>query len=669
MIDVLLLSSFQILLILLCAVGLSEFFGKKSIKMPITVCIMLIFSLIHFLPVALFLFIGLPLTELISLSLILGSISGLFFIKKEKLKVIIKEITNSRWTCISFFVVIAIRISTIPEDGSLVRGDMVSHIVPIYEWRDGLLGYPGVTYPRGFHALFLTLSFGLNPALVSNSIFILLMVFGWLLFAGLVRGHLGDITSSCILLLAGGGGILGIPDGIIENTGWWLVRQSNIQPEVSAWVFVMSFIWLIDNRALFERLHTNVSLAVIAILILGASTTNPFFFLVSAPFVICWSITSSTFSYNEIYPRGKIQILLLFSPVLVLLCSTGLMGITDWRFSGSSLDIHDASHRYDLIVEEMGVYYTDGLTLNTIIVMLTPKLELTIGELTAGKLVKLLLLPAWFIIMGVLYSNFDSQRATVFSITVASLYLVWYLGIPAPDGWAVIRTQYPHRAFSMLLLVYILKELESSKGIIIFALSLFWLSLEPEVFFDSLFRYEHSSRSIIFCIAFLLFYRLQDLLPILSFDSKSVRFWTPIFIPLVILGFWSSFNLIKFPNSDFGLMFFGSAILTIAAGLYRWPLELPTLFGISLISILSGILSGHLYDLTIGNYHESSFIIISYLLAFFVYQLLRNVQLTQFLKDNAMRLMMLVLITNGIFHIIDPHYVTPLMIPGFPEDF
>lgn len=668
MLGVLVLAVSQLALVVLCSMGISKIANRFDVSIPLPVSIILVFSSLHLFPVVFFLIFGFPMHWIVSVSLVVTAIVGLSNIEKENFSSLPHHFSRSKWSCIALLVVIAIRIATIPQDTSLVRGDIVSHIAPIIEWEEGKLGYPGVSYPRGFHGIFLSLSFGLDYSLVSNSLFIFLMATGWILFTAIVRGHLEDVESSCVVLLAGGGGVIGIPDGIIENTGWWLVRQSNLQPEVSAWVFVLAIMWVIDNREISEGLSPQVKSTLIGLLILGASTTNPFFFMVCSPFVFCWSLLTYTFSYNELLPRGGFQYILLFSPIIVLICSAILMGVTEWRFAGTSADIHDSTHRHNLLIEEMGVYYTDGLTVNTILVMLTPKPELTIGEVSIGKMVKLVLLPAWFIIMAALFSGFNRTKTGIFSIAVVVLYLLWYLGIPAPDGWSVIRTQYPHRAFAMLLLVYLLKDMANSNNIVILAGSLLWLSIEPETSYDLIFRYEHSTRAIIACIAFLIFLKAQDFFPEFSLDFDSLRFWAPIFIPMILFGFWSSFNLAKLPNPDLGVLFFGSTILLLIGIAVRRPDSFASFLSISSVSLCSGALFGHLYDLSLGNYHKSSFILVSFLFSFFIFHALQINKLSEFLRKNSMKLLMLIIIINGGCQLFDPDYVTPLMIPGFPED-
>ena len=182
-----------------------------------------------------------------------------------------------------------------------------------------------------------------------------------------------------MLLLAGGSGILGPPEGLIANTGWWLIRQSNLQPEISAWVFVLSIMWLIDNSESIREMGPKPSFLVLGIVILGGATTNPFFFLVCSPFVLFWTMMTFLFNSGRALPSNYFQGALISSPFLVLICSTILMEFTEFRFQGTQADIHDASHRYDLLVAEFGKYFTDGLNIETILVMLSPKPNLALG--------------------------------------------------------------------------------------------------------------------------------------------------------------------------------------------------------------------------------------------------------------------------------------------------
>jgi len=664
MLGTLALATFQISLVVLCSYGISEIANKLGTTINLPISLIFVFSSLHILPVMIFLVTGTPETWICSSLLIIGAISGLKFLGKTDLSRFFDICNNSRLTVISLIFVVMVRIATLPEDVDLVRGDIVSHIIPIIEWNDGKLGYPGVSYPRGFHALFLSLSFSQDYALVSNALFIFLMSAGWILFTSIVRGHLGDLESGLVVLLAGGAGIMGMPDGLIENSGWWLVRQSNLQPEISAWVFVLAIMWLVENQPIVEGLDSRVRHLFLGILTLGASVTNPFFFMVCAPFLFAWSLMSKQFSLARASPSSPSQIFLLFLPLAVLILSAVLMEITELRFLGTYVDTHDASHRHDLLVEELGVYYTNGLNFETISVLLTPKTELTIGDLSVGKLVKLVLLPSWFLIFAIFFSGFSKSESIYYSATVIVLYLIWYWGVPAPDGWSVIRTQYPHRSFAMILLVYLIREMRENNNLTILAGSLLWLSLEPEVYYQSIFRYEHSSRTIIACISFLIFYKIQELLPFVIFDKKSMSFWAPIALSFGLFGFWCSFNVPKFPNPDLGIMFFGSIFLMIGGILARRPAPTPLFILISALSICSGVLAGHIFDLSIGNYHQSSFILISFILAFVIYNVLRIENVSRILYKNSMIILFLLAIINSSLHIADPQYVTPLMIPG-----
>ena len=171
-----------------------------------------------------------------------------------------------------------------------------------------------------------------------------------------------------VLLLSGGAGIVGLPDGLIENTGWWLVRQSNLQPEISAWIFVLSLMYFVDSLEKNSSMDERARNVILLLVILGASTTNPFFFLVCSPFFIIWSLMNWQFERNKPIPSDKYELVLLTSPILVLLFSVALMQFSEFRFGGTSADIHDPSHRFELLEDELGVYFTDGLNLNTILV-------------------------------------------------------------------------------------------------------------------------------------------------------------------------------------------------------------------------------------------------------------------------------------------------------------
>ena len=126
----------------------------------------------------------------------------------------------------------------------------------------------------------------------------------------------------------------------------------------------------------------------------------------------------------------------------------------------------------------------------------------------------------WFIVMGALFSRFRIQDLALYFGTVSTLYVSWYMGIPAPDGWSVIRAQYPHRAFAMLLLIPLLKEMKGTRNIILLTSSLIWLSLEPELYFEEIFRYEHAARSMIVCMLFLLLMYIQNFIPLLLPNGK-----------------------------------------------------------------------------------------------------------------------------------------------------
>ena len=67
------------------------------------------------------------------------------------------------------------------------------------------------------------------------------------------------------------------------------------------------------------------------------------------------------------------------------------MEFTELRFQGTRADIHDASHRYDLLVAEFGTYFTDGLNVGTILVMLSPKPDLALGEPSISRMIILML--------------------------------------------------------------------------------------------------------------------------------------------------------------------------------------------------------------------------------------------------------------------------------------
>ena len=175
------LSCLQLSLIFMCASFLSRWLEGSS-RIPLLPMVIVVFSLLHILPVLSYSLISNPIYQFFTGLLLFCAILGLNRIQKKDIQDIMGYIIESRWSLISLILVIAIRISTLPEDQSLVRGDIVSHIVPIFEWTDGKLGYPGVTYPRGFHGFFLTLSFGFEYSLVSHSVFITLQFVGWLFF-------------------------------------------------------------------------------------------------------------------------------------------------------------------------------------------------------------------------------------------------------------------------------------------------------------------------------------------------------------------------------------------------------------------------------------------------------------------------------------------------------
>ena len=174
MLATLALAAFQILLVTLCSYGISEISNKFGIRIGLPISLIFVFSSLHILPVIFFLFTGNPETWIFSILLCIGAISGLKLLGKKDISKFFDVCKNSRFTVLSLIIVVIIRIATLPEDTDLVRGDIVSHIAPIIEWNDGKLGYPGVSYPRGFHALFLSLSFSLDYALVSNALFIFL---------------------------------------------------------------------------------------------------------------------------------------------------------------------------------------------------------------------------------------------------------------------------------------------------------------------------------------------------------------------------------------------------------------------------------------------------------------------------------------------------------------
>ena len=627
---------------------------------------MIVFSLLHILPVVSFSLFSNPLHQFFTFFLVFGAIFGAKSIQKSDLQSFYNSIIEYRWSSISLILVVVIRIFTLPEDQSLVRGDIVSHIVPIIEWTDGKLGYPGIAYPRGFHGLFLTLSFGLEYSLVSHSVFITLHSIGWLFFLLIVRNHLGDIASSCVLLLAGGSGILGSPDGLIENTGWWLVRQSNLQPEISAWVFLLFIMWLIDNSESIREIGPKHSFSILGVVILGGATTNPFFFLVCSPFVLFWTMMTFLFNLGKATPSNHFQWTLISSPLLVLICSTILMEFTELRFQGTRADIHDASHRYDLLVAEFGTYFTDGLNVGTILVMLSPKPDLALGEPSISRMIILILIPSWYIAFFSLFSGNGRKEIGIYASTIVVIFLSWYWGIPAPDGWSVIRTQYPHRAFAMLMLVPIIKSLKEGDKMAIFIFTLLIMSIDHEYYFEPIFRYEHAARSISACILFLFAYKISEFLPVNDVNIDFIKRYLPMSFSLIVLGFWSSFNLVKFPDSDFGIMFFFGASLLIFS-LYR---TLPSEIGeISLVSssFLLGIISGHLYDLSLGNYHSSSFLILSFILALISSRILRFELVSSFFRRHSLSFLLAVILINAILHIIHPGYVTELMVPAYPE--
>ena len=673
----LIMSLFQLLLLTLSSYGLGKiYFSNYRFNFPQS--LILIYSLLHIGPIILFLLFGKPHPEVLSILLALLSFYGVFNLEKRDIIFTFNLFKKYPWTILSIFFIVFLRISTLPPDASMVRGDIGSHIYSIIQWSDGLLGYPSMTYPRGFHGLLLSVSFGADITLVSRGLLITLMTIGWSYAAAIILGMTkNDIMTAIILLIGGGGGILGTPGGLLTNSGWWLIRQSNLQPEVSAWIFVMMLLYIIF---IYNKIPSNIPskdrnilyFPLIALTI-GASTTNPFFLMTSCFFIIMWwFVCRASFSKN-ILPKTKLELSIFFSPLAIIILSTFYIKLFFYLFNGSDIVVFEKDFFSVELEVEFGSYYTDGLTFSTIIEMISPKPSVSLNgydQLSWSIFFILLSYPLSIIFMTAIISkDFLNKKILMVILMISALYGTWYLGIPSPIGIAAHRTHYPHYAFFIFIFIPIFNSLKLDIMDIHILISFLFVSGVNGQIMQPFINLDDDITRII-CLFFMLcsYYVFKNVSPRYSFylPTRSNLYFS---FGGLLVGFWGYYNLHTFPHYEFSiLLLFGLSII-IAGLLFNFKsMNIVLLLNITFYSFI-GLIIAEIVDIFQGYHlHDTLYISVPIIFSFLIINILQYSEKNKF-RIRPLEIFTVFIMLNYLFFIINPAYLSPLMgssIPAIP---